>query len=112
MIFARELAALRLRLANFRMILTLSHPDPDWKGATGRVGPAMLARHVPEPSLSRFFLCGPGDFTPVLKSWLLDHGVPAERIHSEQFRKPARQPPEASPVPTWQPSAETIGMAD
>ncbi len=92
-IFARELDALRLRLANFRMILTLSRPDADWNGATGRVGPAMLARHVPEPSLSRYFLCGPGDFTPVLKSWLLDQGVPAERIHSEQFGKPARQVP-------------------
>jgi ferredoxin-nitrite reductase len=88
-IFARELDALRLRLANLRLVLTLSRPGPDWRGATGRVVPELLARHVPEPSLSRYFLCGPGDFTPVLKSWLLAEGVPAERIHTEQFGKRA-----------------------
>jgi ferredoxin-NADP reductase len=98
-IFARELDALRLRLAGFRMILTLSRPDPDWKGATGRISAAMLARHVPDPALSRYFLCGPGDLTPALKSWLLDHGVPAERIHSEQFGKAARPVQESSAAP-------------
>jgi ferredoxin-NADP reductase len=86
-IFARELEALRLRLANLRMVVTLSRPDPGWTGATGRVGPAMLARHVPEPARSRYFLCGPGDFTPALTSWLLDHGTSPDRIHSEQFGK-------------------------
>jgi ferredoxin-nitrite reductase len=92
-IFARELDALRLSLANFRMILTLSRPGPDWNGATGRVVPAMLSRHVPDPALSRYFLCGPADFTPALKSWLLDHGVTDDRIHTEQFGKPARKAP-------------------
>jgi ferredoxin-nitrite reductase len=90
-IFARELDALRLRLANFRLVLTLSRPGPGWKGATGRVVPQLLARHVPEPTVARYFLCGPGDFTPVLKSWLLAQGVAADRIHTEQFGKSVKR---------------------
>jgi ferredoxin-nitrite reductase len=109
-IFARELDALRLRLANFRMILTLSRTGAEWKGATGRVGPAMLARHVPEPARSRYFLCGPGDFMPVLKSWLLDQGTPETQIHSEQFGKSARRPPESATMPP--PRANAASSAD
>ena len=69
-IFARELDMLRLRLANFRMILTLSQPEATWNGSVGRVGPGLLARHVPEPARGRYFLCGPGGFTEILRAWL------------------------------------------
>ncbi len=84
-IFGRELDAMRLRLARFRLVLTLSRPDPDWTGSVGRVTPALLARHVPEPAAARHFLCGPGDFVETLSQWLRQNGVPAQRIHSERF---------------------------
>ena len=58
-IFARELDALRLRLANFRLVLTLSQPDRDWHGSTGRVGPPLLTRYVPEPAWARFSSAAP-----------------------------------------------------
>lgn len=86
-IFARELDALRLRLARFRLVLTLSRPDPEWTGSVGRVTPALLARHIPEPVVGRYFLCGPGDFVETLSGWLGENGVPADRIHSERFGK-------------------------
>jgi ferredoxin-NADP reductase/dissimilatory sulfite reductase (desulfoviridin) alpha/beta subunit/nitrite reductase/ring-hydroxylating ferredoxin subunit len=89
-IFAAELESLRLPLASFRLIVTLSRPDPDWMGATGRVLPALVARHVPEPELSRYFLCGPGDFTQALTCWLLERGVPPDRVHCELFVKSQR----------------------
>jgi hypothetical protein len=57
-------------------VITLSRPDADWSGPVGRVNPALLARHVPEPVLARDFLCGPGDFTPTLIDWLQQNGVP------------------------------------
>jgi ferredoxin-NADP reductase len=91
-IFARELEELRLRLANFRMILTLSRPDPSWTGEVGRVDASLLARHLREPAHFRYFLCGPGNFTSSLTSWLLDQGVARDRIHSEQFGKSWRSP--------------------
>jgi ferredoxin-nitrite reductase len=89
-IFARELEQLRLRLANLRLIVTLSRPDSQWMGSCGRVGPPLLARHVPEPALARYFLCGPGDFRPALTAWLHERGVAADRIHTEQFGKSSR----------------------
>lgn len=106
-IFARELDALRLRLARFRLVLTLSRPDPDWCGSVGRVDPYLLARHVPELSLARYFLCGPGDLVESLSDWLQRNGVPAERIHSERFGKSSRGAI-APTLPHWQP---TEGLA-
>jgi ferredoxin-nitrite reductase len=88
-IFAQELDQLRLGLARFRLVVTLSRPDPDWAGPTGRVGPTLLAEHVTEPTRARYFLCGPGDMPATLTRWLTDHGVPPERIHQEWFGKPA-----------------------
>ncbi len=84
-IFGRELDAMRLRLARFRLVLTLSRPGADWSGSVGRVTPALLARHVPEPAAARHFLCGPGDFVETLSAWLRQNGVTAESIHSERF---------------------------
>ena len=100
-IFARELDMLRLRLANFRMILTLSQPEATWNGSVGRVGPGLLARHVPEPARGRYFLCGPGGFTEILRAWLAERGVPRERIHSEQFGKPRGTAP-PDPLSAWE----------
>ncbi len=111
-IFARELNALRLRLANFRMILTLSQPEPTWNGSVGRVVPPLLARHVPEPARCRYFLCGPGGFTETLRAWLAERGVPAERIHFEMFGKPTRTTASGA-VPAWDTKARsqaTVGV--
>jgi precorrin-3B synthase len=89
-IFARELDALRLRLASLRLVVTLSRPDPDWHGPTGRVGPELIAEHVPEPAACRYFLCGPGDMHDALSRWLVQRGVPPDRIHTEMFGKASR----------------------
>jgi precorrin-3B synthase len=86
-IFAKELDALRPRLANFRLVISLSRPGPDWTGATGRVDPALIGSHVTELTASRYFLCGPGDFHDALKTWLLGRGVAVDRIHTEMFGK-------------------------
>jgi ferredoxin-nitrite reductase len=86
-IFARELEGLRLRLAQLRLVIALTRPDPSWEGEVGRVGPELMTRHVPEPAPARYFLCGPGDLRETLSAWLAEQGVPADRIHSEMFGK-------------------------
>jgi ferredoxin-nitrite reductase len=86
-IFAREIDALRVRLAGLRVVITLSQPDDTWTGPTGRVGPDLVAQHVPDPSAARFFLCGPGAMHDELTAWLLERGVPNDRIHVEMFGK-------------------------
>jgi ferredoxin-nitrite reductase len=105
-IFARELDALRLRLARFRLVITLSRPDPDWNGSVGRVSTALLARHVPEPASARYFLCGPGDLAETLAAWLRQNGVPPDRIHTERFGKSPRMT-DAPSIPAWPAGNET-----
>jgi ferredoxin-NADP reductase len=109
-IFARELDAMRLRLSRLRLVITLSRPEVEWSGPVGRVNPALLARHVPEPVLARYFLCGPGDFTPTLADWLQQNGVPLDRIHTEQFGKSARV---SNPLqlPTWQARSDAVAVS-
>ncbi len=86
-IFAREIDALRIRLATLRAIVTLSRPDAEWSGPTGRVGPELVAEHVADPSSARYFLCGPGAMHDELTAWLTSRGVPADRVHTEMFGK-------------------------
>jgi ferredoxin-NADP reductase/nitrite reductase/ring-hydroxylating ferredoxin subunit len=86
-IFAREIDALRVRLATLRSVIVLSQPDADWPGAVGRVGPDLIAEHVADPASARYFLCGPGAMHDELTAWLLARGVPAERVHTEMFGK-------------------------
>jgi ferredoxin-NADP reductase len=109
-IFFRELDALRRRLASFRLILTLSRPDPEWSGLVGRLGPALLASHLPELALSRYFLCGPGEFTHTISTWLSEKNVPAERIHTEQFGKSTRRMSPGA-IPALQSSAQPVTIA-
>jgi ferredoxin-NADP reductase len=86
-IFARELDALRVRLAGLRVVITLSQPDAEWTGPTGRLGIELIAEHVNDLNSARFFMCGPGALHDELTTWLLAKGVPAGRIHMEMFGK-------------------------
>ncbi len=86
-IFAKELDAFRVRIGGLRLVHTLSRPDDEWTGEVGRVTPELLARHIPEPSKARYFLCGPGNLRDGISSWLAGQGVPTDRVHSEMFGK-------------------------
>ncbi len=89
-IFRRELDQLRPRLAKFRMVVTLTRPDSLWTGAHGRVTPELVARHVPDLALARYFLCGPGEMRDTLIESLSALGVDPGRIHWEMFGKSTR----------------------
>ena len=39
---------------------------------------------------SRCFLCGPSTFMDAIARWLKAEGVPAERVHTEQFHAAPR----------------------
>jgi len=79
----QELAATR---AGFRYHVTLSRPEATWQGASGRLDIAYLLACVGQPTASRYFLCGPDDFMTHLATGLAESGVPADRIHTEQFQ--------------------------
>ena len=86
-IFADELESLRVRLGGLKVVHTLSRPPEGWPGAVGRVGPALLAAHLDDPTAHRYYICGPGDLRESTMSWLNSRGVDPSRIHSEVFGK-------------------------
>lgn len=84
-IFWSECQHLHDTLPRFTYHLTLSQPGPEWAGGRGRLDAARLSTCVPDAAHRRVFLCGPLAFMTMVRSWLADVGVPAERIHTEQF---------------------------
>jgi ferredoxin-NADP reductase len=86
-IFSRELEALRQAAPGVAVVISLTQPDSEWSGPTGRIGPELVARHVEDPASARFYVCGPGSLPEDLSTWLLEQGVPAERIHLELYGK-------------------------
>jgi predicted ferric reductase len=72
---------------DLRVVHVLLEPPAGWKGETGFVTRAVLARHLPVEGRDRleYFLCGPTPMTRTVESGLAALGVPAARVHSEIF---------------------------
>ena len=70
-----------------KYVVTLSQPSDSWTGRCGRVTTQCIVENLPDVAGARAFLCGPNDFMDVLREQLMKAGVPADRIHTEQFQK-------------------------
>jgi predicted ferric reductase len=70
-----------------QLVHVLSEPPEGWTGETGFVDARMLRRHVAEAGLQDwlFVVCGPPPMLHTVEAALLEMGVPARRILSEQF---------------------------
>jgi ferredoxin-NADP reductase len=84
-IFERELLRLTRSLAKFRLIITLSAPDADWKGNKGRLNKEFLVERILDFRSPTFFLCGPAGFMLHVSELLKEQGVSADRIKQESF---------------------------
>lgn len=84
--FADELAALRRGLPTLQVVHVLSRPDPGWPGERGRVGHALLRRHVPADLAGwRALVCGPPEMVDDTFAALRALGLPAAAIQAEGF---------------------------
>ena len=66
----------------------LRRPHPGWEGHTGEINIGLLtdgARHGEHRGYLDYFLCGPPGLVHDSLEALEALGVPAERIHTEQF---------------------------
>ena len=82
-LFRDELAA-AAALENLSVTLTVTQPDPDWHGLTGRVDPVKLyALDIPDDTL--YYLCGPKGMVEDMSTLLHDLGVPMSRIIFEKW---------------------------
>ena len=89
-IFRAECQRLHDTLPFFAYHVSLSRPGPHWEGGRGRLDGAAVAALVADLQRSRYFLCGPSTFMDAIDAWLRQQGVPAERVHSEQFHAAPR----------------------
>lgn len=87
--FLDELRDLAARNANFRLVVTVTQPETagqGWKGETGHIGEALLARVqrelAPRPI---HYLAGPPAMVAGLKGVLEAAGVDEDDIRAEEF---------------------------
>lgn len=83
-LFRDELEAAARTHANLRVSFTVTHPDADWHGASGRIDPTKLAA-IDTPDDTLFYLCGPPGMVEDLSAMLHDRGVPMSRIIFEKW---------------------------
>ena len=104
-IFANELAKLRVSIQNFRYTVILSRPDESWKGATGYLTRELLENNVSQISSSTFFLCGPEPMMKSACSILHSLGIPDTQIRQESF---GSQPAPSSASGEHKPSGKLV----
>lgn len=69
---------------NLHVSITVTQPDVDWHGLTGRIDPVKLhALDVPDDTL--YYLCGPKGMVEDMSTLLHDLGVPMNRIIFEKW---------------------------
>lgn len=83
-LFRDELDAAVHAHDNLHVSLTVTKPDPNWRGLTGRIDPVKLhALEVPDDTL--YYLCGPKGMVEDMSTLLHDLGVPMSRIIFEKW---------------------------
>ena len=83
-LFRDELDAAVRTHDNLHVSITVTQPDANWHGLTGRIDPVKLhALDVPDDTL--YYLCGPKGMVEDMSTLLHDLGVPMNRIIFEKW---------------------------
>lgn len=87
LLFRDELATMVARARGLLTVVhVLSRPGDTWAGEQGHVTAATIARHVgPDRPGVHYFVCGPPALSATVLAELGQAGVPAGRLHTEQF---------------------------
>jgi Flavodoxin reductases (ferredoxin-NADPH reductases) family 1 len=83
-LFGDELADAMRAHDNLRVSVTVTHPDADWHGLTGRIDPVKL-HTIDMPDDTLFYLCGPKGMVEDMSAMLHMLGVPMSRIIFEKW---------------------------
>jgi ferredoxin-NADP reductase len=83
-LFREELDQAAKAHDNLHVSITVTQPDPNWHGLTGRIDPVKLhALDVPDDTL--YYLCGPKGMVEDMSTLLHGLGVPMNRIIFEKW---------------------------
>jgi predicted ferric reductase len=85
LMFGEELERLATELP-LEVVEVISKPPPTWTGTTGRVDAELLLEVFEEFGLigAHVFICGPPQMMEDVKNDLVELGVPAQNVHTEQ----------------------------
>jgi ferredoxin-NADP reductase len=83
--FRTELDALMAGWPELQVVYTVSRPEKDWRGRTGRIDAHVVEEYVPDPAGSRFFVCGPTPMVSAMREILVGMGVETDQVIHEGF---------------------------
>lgn len=106
-IFERALAELAVRNPKLHVVITMSKPAPEWKGARGHLNKELLMQSVPNLAARRVHVCGPPAMMEATKAILFEIGVSPENLKTEQFG--AVKPAPSAPGTSAKPAAPATG---
>ncbi len=94
-LFARELAALQVRMPLLKVAMLVSRPEPGWFGFSGRLGRRLVSVALPDFGRREVFCCGPLGFMDEARLIHAAEGGAKDLFHVEHFGAvvPAAQPP-------------------
>ncbi|NKB71204.1 MAG: 2Fe-2S iron-sulfur cluster binding domain-containing protein [Candidatus Latescibacteria bacterium] len=98
-IFAKEIDQLKNRHPNLHVAVTLTSPETDWAGPTGRIDKELIAEFVPGIAGRRVHICGPEPMMEDVQTLLQKLQVPQDNIRIEAFGTIKRKPKPASDAP-------------
>ena len=85
LVFYRELSDIAKENLNIKVIYTITHPDDQWSGETGRISEALIKKYVSDISEPRYYIVGPPNMVSAMGELVLEMGVPTEKIFIENF---------------------------
>ena len=91
-IFRSEIDGLKERHSNLHAEVTMSSPEEDWNGPTGRITKELIAKFVPRISTDHFHICGPEPMMHDVQNMLAELDVPKAQIKIEAFGTVKRKP--------------------
>ena len=83
--FGDELEGVQREKPNIKVIETITKPELDWKGVTGRINAEMVKKFMPDYVERTFYTSGPKKMVDAMVSLLRELGVPEEQIKQEYF---------------------------
>ncbi len=83
--FRDELESVQKEKPNIKVIETITRPELDWKGVTGRINAEMVKKFIPDYMERTFYTSGPKKMVDAMVSLLRELGVPEEQIKQEYF---------------------------
>ncbi len=83
--FRNELENVQIENPNIKIIETITKPEKEWKGVSGRINAEMVKEFIPDFMERTFYTSGPQKMVDAMISLLRELEVPDKQIKQEYF---------------------------